>query len=141
MTVSQAAKFDIVRLQTQYNTCTMNPASFLVTNQRRIQNILLAVSRQSLTNYSLTVKQRLPCGLSQCDTLHSDTNVAEKHATSVFNVKVCLSNVRAAKSFTTYGTGMTSSCRTQTQFHDNQNHVHDLETIFNINKPYGKKQN
>jgi len=105
----------------------MNPISFLVTNQRRSQNILLAVGRQSLTNYSLTVKQSWPCGLSQCDTLHSDMNVAEKHAASVFTVKVSPPNVREAKRFTTYGTGMTSSCRTQTQFHDNQNHVHDLE--------------
>ena len=93
----------------------MNPISFLITNQRRSQNTLLAVGRQSLTNYLLTVKHSWPCGLSQCDTLHSDTNVAVKHAASVFNVKVSLPNMRAAKRFTAKGTGMTSSCRTQTQ--------------------------
>jgi len=47
--------------------------------------------------------------------MHSDTNVEEKHAASVFNVKVCLPNVREVKRFTTYGNGMTSSFRTQTQ--------------------------
>jgi hypothetical protein len=93
----------------------MNPISFLVTNQRRSQNILLAVSRQSLTNYLLTVKQSWPCGLPQCDTLHSDTNISEKQTASVFNVKVCLPNAREADRFTTYGTGMTSSCITQSQ--------------------------
>lgn len=42
-------------------------------------------------------------------------NVSEKHAASVFNVKVFLPNDREGKRFTTYGTGMTSSCITQSQ--------------------------
>jgi hypothetical protein len=136
ITVTQAAKFDTVRLQTQYNTCTMNLISFLVTNLRRSQNILLAVNRQSLTNHLLTVKQSWSCGLPQCDTLHSDTNVAEKHAVSAFNVKVILTNVREAKWFTTYGTRITSSCRTQsyvitkTTFYSKTNLMHNISNLF-----------